>query len=199
MKLQSFIPSVLVLFLVAACERPGSESASFVPSEEQEEEVRTKGEEAATALMQSLGGQLKGALQSGGPVSAIQVCQQAAMPLTEAAGAGREGVTIRRTTLRPRNPANAPDEIDREVLTGMEAAMDKESSPPGAVIRWESATARYYRPLLVQEVCLNCHGDPESFPSALTDALAQLYPDDEATGYSLGQLRGVIRVDVSLE
>jgi hypothetical protein len=111
--------------------------------------------------------------------------------MTAAAGEQFEGVTIRRTTLKPRNPANAPDETDRGVLEKL-AAM----SPPGATIEWQDEVARYYQPLIVQEVCLNCHGDPASFPAELTEKLADLYPDDQATGYALGDFRGVIRVDV---
>lgn len=159
--------------------------------------VRETGEKAAAALMKSLGGKLKGALQEGGPVEAIRVCQQAALPLTAEAGNQFPGVTVRRTTLKPRNPANTPDETDRSVLLELEAAMKDSSTPPEPRLVWEEDVARFYQPLLIQEVCLNCHGKPGDLKPELKETLATLYPADQATGYSPGDLRGVIRVDVA--
>ena len=159
------------------------------PSAEVVARVTGRGEAAAKVLMDRLGAQLKSAMESGGPVAAIAVCQQVAIPLTASAGAEFEGVAIKRTSLKPRNPANAPDEMDRSVLEEMAA-----QSPPQPVIRWEDGVARFYRPLLIQEVCLKCHGDPATFPKELTEALASAYPGDAATGYALGELRGAIRV-----
>jgi hypothetical protein len=181
------------LVVMAGCERAALEAGSgdAAPSAQEITQVTAQGEAAANALMERLGAQLKGALESGGPVAAITVCQQVALPLTTAAGSEFEGVTIKRTTLKPRNPANAPDDRDRAVLMEMSA-----QSPPQPVIRWEDGVAHYYRPLIVQEVCLKCHGDPATFPKELSAALAAAYPADEATGYALGDLRGAIRVTI---
>ena len=41
---------------------------------------------------------------------------------------------------------------------------------------------------------MNCHGEPAAFPEQLTARLNELYPDDQATGYQTGQLRGAFRV-----
>lgn len=185
----------LVAVLAVACDRVEPEQkieSTSLPTEAEQRRVSERGEAASEALMKSLGGQLKAALQSGGPVQAIIVCQQAALPLTTAAGESFDGVTVRRTTLKPRNPANAPDDTDRRVLE----AMARAEGVPEPVIEWEDDAARFYRPLMMQEVCLNCHGDPASFPTELTQALAERYPNDLATGYALGDFRGVIRVDV---
>ena len=150
------------------------------------------GAAVSKGLMEKLGGQLKAALEAGGPVAAIGVCRSVALPLTAAAAQEREGVAVRRTTLKPRNPANAPDGTDREVLEAMAAA-----ESPKPAIRRDGAAARYYQPLVVQELCLKCHGDPAGFPADLVEALALHYPEDAATGYALGELRGAIRVDFS--
>lgn len=166
-------------------------AADEAPSPEAVAEVTARGEAAARVLIERLGAQLKGAMESGGPVAAITVCQQVAIPLTASAGAEFEGVTVKRTTLKPRNPANAPDDKDRAVLEAMAA-----QSPPQPAIRWEDGVAHFYRPLMIQEVCLKCHGDPATFPEELTEALASAYPADAATGYALGDLRGAIRVTV---
>ena len=179
-----------ILVVCTGCEDRGEE-VGFTPSNQELAEVRETGASVASTLMKNLGGQLKAALQSGGPVSALHVCQQAAEPLTEASSADFEGVIVRRTTLRPRNPKNAPDEIDRAVLESLMSSEEQD-----ILIEWTAEGARYYQPLLIQEICLTCHGDPNTFPPDLAATLADLYPDDQATGYALGDLRGVIRVDI---
>ena len=42
----------------------------------------------------------------------------------------------------------------------------------------------------VEPLCLVCHG--KGLSDEVQDALEQYYPDDTATGYSLGQVRGAI-------
>ena len=198
MKLERLLLFLALAAGLAACQKQAPAPAEATAAELAE--VQETGRAAASALMKSLGGQLKGALESGGPVTALQVCQQAAGPMTEAAGKSFEGATIRRTTLKPRNPANAPDAIDRRVLEKLAGAAEvpaehielvgDPASPGGG-------TFRFYKPLVIQEVCLKCHGDPAGFSSELADTLARLYPEDQATGYGLGDFRGVIRVDVA--
>ena len=48
----------------------------------------------------------------------------------------------------------------------------------------------YAEPLVIQPVCLTCHG-AEVGPE-IKAAIAERYPQDQATGYKLGELRGVI-------
>jgi hypothetical protein len=180
--------ALAALLLLSSCGDSQKPTAS-VPDDAAVAEI---GVSVAKSLMESLGGQLKAALEAGGPVAAIEVCRSVALPLTAAAADSREGVSVRRTTLKPRNPANAPDETDREVLEAMAAA-----ETPQPAIRREGAAARYYQPLVVQETCLKCHGEPTSFPAELRETLALRYPDDAATGYALGDLRGAIRVEIA--
>lgn len=180
-----------------SCEKhdpPPVEVDGGAPAPEEVARVVKEGEAVAGALMKTLGAQLKAALEQGGPVAAIEVCQQVAMPLTDSAAGGRTDVAIGRITDRPRNPKNAASVSDRAVLAELKSALSEGSTEP--VIRWESERASYYKPLVIQEVCLNCHGDPETFPPPLVKALATHYPDDAATGYELGELRGAIRVDI---
>lgn len=53
----------------------------------------------------------------------------------------------------------------------------------------------YAEPLVIQEFGLGCHG------SAITPdvevALAEKYPTDKATGYAVGDLRGVAWVELT--
>lgn len=175
--------------LLSGC-RQGAETKA--PTSEEIQAVSEAGKKAAESLMTSLGGQLKAALETGGPVNAMRVCQQVAGPLTEAADKNFEEGSIRRTSLKVRNPKNAPDEMDRQVLENLASAEEL----PASHVEWSPGAARFYKPLVMQEICLKCHGDPATYPAELTTALAELYPSDQASGYRLGDLRGVIRVDI---
>ena len=55
---------------------------------------------------------------------------------------------------------------------------------------------RYYKPLKVAQVCLNCHGDAKTISPAVQKKLQALYPEDRATGYKEGDFRGVIRIEI---
>ena len=62
------------------------------------------------------------------------------------------------------------------------------------------ATSGQYGGFLVSNaLCLRCHGEPGPDISAEDLALIQrLYPQDKATGFKLGQLRGAWRIDFPL-
>ena len=56
---------------------------------------------------------------------------------------------------------------------------------------------RYMKAIPVVEPCLTCHGDAEEMDPAVIEAIREMYPEDAATGYDVGDLRGLIRVGVS--
>ena len=156
------------------------------------------GDGIADKLMQSLGSKLKTALQAGGPAHALEVCKQLAEPSTEMVSSEFEGIKVSRVSLKPRNQANAPDELDKEILTKWQQQIDAGGTVPKSELHYrDDSTAVFYRPIMTQEVCMNCHGEPEAFPQQLTARLNELYPDDQATGYQTGQLRGAFRVAFS--
>ena len=47
------------------------------------------------------------------------------------------------------------------------------------------------------DVCLTCHG--KQIPEKLSAQLEKLYPDDQATGFSKGDIRGAFTVVKILE
>jgi hypothetical protein len=55
---------------------------------------------------------------------------------------------------------------------------------------------RYYAPLMVAPLCVQCHGAAEALEPGVREILRDRYPDDRATGYAAGDFRGVIRVSI---
>ncbi|MCL7489037.1 MAG: DUF3365 domain-containing protein [Desulfobulbaceae bacterium] len=81
---------------------------------------------------------------------------------------------FRITSLKPVNPVNSPDEIERAALAQFEqgvAEFDTVSDTP------EGRVHRYIAPLMVQESCLSCHAEH---------------------GYKIGDIRGALSISVPL-
>jgi hypothetical protein len=152
------------------------------------------------AFAQQLGTELKGELQkalsSGGAVAAIDVCRKRA-PEIASALSGESGAIVSRTALRVRNPANAPDDLQRAVLGQFaeELASGRYEMPLEAAVeidRGGGIERRYLRAIPMEDLCLACHG--QTIAPEIAAAIASAYPQDQATGFAPGELRGAISV-----
>jgi hypothetical protein len=183
----------------AASDAEGSSEAGTLSSEEQVIEI---GESSAMTLLKSLKGNLESAIDEGGPANAIQFCNQEAIPLTTEVqeNLGR-GLEIKRTSFKYRNPDNAPDSFEEEALHYFEQLREENGEMPQYYIQQieETGEHRYYKPLPVGGLCLNCHGDLAQINPAVQEVLAEKYPDDLAVGYKEGDFRGVVRVSIPAE
>lgn len=165
--------------------------------------IRQAGEAATAILATRLVTELTAALAAGGPERAVDVCHTKALPLTNEPLPGLpQIVAVKRTSLRLRNPANAPDAAERAALDHV-AALVADGQPAPAVLVQKIETAgttapewRLYRSVGVQAACLACHGAPEAQAPSLRALLRARYPQDAATGYAVGDWRGLIRVTV---
>jgi hypothetical protein len=171
-----------------------------VAPEEGERVIQIAGP-AAAELMRTLVGRLTSALEEGGPIQAMELCSTEAMPLTRMVEAGLpQPLSLKRTSFRYRNPANAPDAGEEAALIFFERAIQEGGEAPAHFVQRVSETElRYYQPLFVGGACLGCHGDPESMDPGIERLLSERYPEDLATGYGTGDFRGLVRVSVPAE
>ncbi len=172
------------------------------PSAEETAKIRAIGDQATGILLGELKSRLIGAVQKSGPAGAIEACKLDAMILTEkAAKLSDIPVNVKRTTNKYRNPINAPDKWDKEALSFFESKEGVRDYFPEFYVQKikneDQTLFRYYKPLKTYSMCLNCHGD--QINKDVKSKLDSLYPDDLATGYSKGDFRGAIRVEVSKE
>jgi hypothetical protein len=185
----------LALLLIAAC---GKAPPPPWPDELHRAKALEVGGGAAGQLSSTLIGHLTAAVDSSGPAGAIDFCSTQALALTAEAVASMEGVEIRRTTTRLRNPANAPDPLDAEALAWFESQLASTGTLPKEWVQNEGQEAmRYYRPLVTNEMCVRCHGPVESLMPEVAAVLAERYPQDQAIGYAPGDFRGLIRVRIA--
>lgn len=141
----------------------------------------------------TLQSELKLGLSEGGPVGAISVCSAKA-PQIASDLSRRSGAKVRRTSLRYRNPANAPEPWEAEVLRQFELASSTFDStvPPEYFARAEDGSARYMSVIRVGPVCLACHG--ESLTPEIAAKVDADYPHDRARGYEVGDVRGAFSI-----
>lgn len=161
--------------------------------------------EQSRAATQKLGGALKSALEEavaeGGPLNALNVCHDEAQAIADRI-CDEEGLTVGRTSRKFRNPANAPDDWEMaglESFSGRIAAGEKAKD----LEMWATVTGadgaltfRYLKAIPTGPLCLKCHGS-ELEPD-LDQKLVELYPDDHARGFAVGDMRGAFTVKLDL-
>ncbi len=105
---------------------------------------------------------------------------------------GASSFRFRRVSLKNRNPMNTPSAQQAEILQQWESGQIKPA--------FYQAEGKFYtmHPIKVaQPLCLNCHGDTTTLDKKAAAEVAKLYPQDKATGYKLGDLRGAFVTEVA--
>ena len=155
-------------------------------------------------VVKQFGGELKAellsSLKEGGPLNAVSVCSQKAPRIAENLSQERN-LIIARTSLKFRNPENAPDIWEQRVLQSFEERrVNKEAV--GDMEHYEELTVdgkqvfRYMKAIPVGEPCLTCHGT--QMPRDLQTRLNELYPEDQSVGFSLGEILGAFSITLPM-
>lgn len=141
----------------------------------------------------ALKGELRDALATGGPLAAIDICKDRA-PRIASDLSRSSGAKLRRTSLRFRNPVNAPEPWEARVLREFEAASASggDAPPLEYFFREDDGTVRYMAAIRTDGVCLACHG--VAIAPQIGAKLDSEYPYDSARGYVAGDIRGAFSV-----
>ncbi|MGP9812646.1 Tll0287-like domain-containing protein [Rhodopseudomonas sp. NSM] len=162
-------------------------------------------EAEAQALIKDFGGSLlgalKGSIESSGPVEAVAFCNKEAPGIAAQASRQSGGWQISRTSLKPRNPASAPDDFERKAMSdfvGRIAAGEPVASLHHAEIVEHDGrrSFRYVQAIPTGELCLGCHGS--AIKPDVAAKIRALYPDDQATGFKPGEMRGAFTLSKPL-
>ncbi|MCP4048260.1 MAG: DUF3365 domain-containing protein [Gammaproteobacteria bacterium] len=139
---------------------------------------------------------LKTTMQAGGPVAAIGACNTQASPISQTVAA-KHGMALSRVSLQTRNPANAPNVWQTLVLEEFEK--QHAAGKNTATLAWSETVNtggeqefRFMKAIPTGAACLNCHGT--NISADVSGVLANLYPEDKATGFSEGDIRGAFVV-----
>jgi len=184
-----------MLMLFMACSTPAPEAPppspepAVIQDAAAEAKALAQANDALGELKKSFKARLGEVLPEGGPTAAVAVCSTEAQALTAALSA-TVGGRVGRSSTKLRNPEN---EGPRWVREWLEAA-DEDTAGISEVV---DGKARVLKPIVVEPPCMACHGvdiDP-----AVATVLAERYPDDAATGYGIGDLRGAMWAEVPVQ
>lgn len=153
----------------------------------------TEGKIITSATFKALSGELQQAMKAGGVAEAVQYCNVKALPITDSL-AQKYNATIKRTSDRIRNPNNRADSTELAIIKTYKTALAAGHEIAPQILR-QGTEHHYYAPIITQGLCLNCHGSKTDMPAY--DIIAELYPDDLATDYEMGELRGIWSVHLS--
>lgn len=183
----------LLLLAAAACSRSKPTGESSALATVPDSPYVSIGERIAAAAADTLRQSLLSAIGSGGFASAISFCNEHAKSLTEVTS---DSVVIKRTSIRFRNPENKPDDVAREVLKEWEEELQQSKRIEARLIRRKSeGEIHFFKPIMMQAMCLNCHGqvDKNIQPPTLA-RIREKYPDDLAINFQEGDLRGAWQI-----
>ena len=150
----------------------------------------------ADAYQTALQAELSAALKQVGPVGAIGVCQSTAPAIAKDMSA-KGDLAVSRIARRNRNPGNAvPAELD--ALYQQLERQPVKNGAPHVVTATISGRDVFMRALpMKDQPCSQCHGT--DIAPDVAAAIKASYPDDRATGFAVGDLRGAMLVTRSAQ
>jgi len=193
--------SIYIMLILSAqltfigCQKPQTNPGSSIGKNVQPLVTLTGGQQkqkelaiaAKEKLFQSLLGELTESMGENGPGKSISVCKTRAPEI--AAAIGKEtGVRIGRTSIKLRNPGNRPPDWAVSFVTNQienEVEVELPENGLGVLL-----------PIRLKATCTLCHGTDDQVMPEVRAAIATDYPEDQATGFAEGDLRGYFWVEV---
>lgn len=154
----------------------------------------------AKTFVEQLQPELKAGMKNGGPVNAIGVCHSKAPQIAHDL-AKSSGWNVNRVSLKPRGASATPDSWETAVMEKFNAQLasgaDIKTIEFSEIVSQNGQQEfRYMKAIPTGEVCLKCHGTDVAAP--VKEAISKFYPQDQATGYQMGQIRGAFSFSKAL-
>lgn len=160
-------------------------------STKEKNEYITKGKEVTQASFKELSGQLSTQMKEGGLAQAIPFCNVQALPITHLLEE-KFNVTIKRTSDKLRNSKNEPTNRELEIILEYKSSLANKKKLAPIVELDNNNKKHFYAPITLKADCLVCHGKLHENVNAKTDSIIKsFYPNDKATGYVEGDVRGI--------
>lgn len=143
----------------------------------------------------NIGKNLMKAVKERGAAGAVEFCNTRAIPITDSMAVVLN-TKVKRVSDKPRNPINAANSQEIAYIEGWRKAKANGEKYPPKVTEIENKMVGYY-PIEINQTCLKCHGIPEK--QINTETLANIkksYPNDKATSYAEGEIRGIFVVEM---
>jgi len=163
-------------------------------------EIKLEAKSAIMKMGKTLKSNMKKNMKQGGAIQAAQFCTQKATKLeTKINSTFRDGLSVKRVSLKYRNPANKPTADEKAVLAKIQNDLQNNRKVPKMIVKQLSANSyKVYKPIFIaKKVCLKCHGDITTLSKGAYKVIKSKYPHDKAVGYQIGDLRGAFVVSIT--
>lgn len=188
------------LFILFSCK---SDKSSVTESKQfdrlSSEEVLEQGKQIAATSFKALSAQLKTAIKKDGLQSAVKYCQTNALKITDSLS-NNYNVNIKRTSEKFRNSENKPNSNELSVLLKYQNDKNNGYIMEPFVEKVNDAEFNFYSPIIINDLCLKCHGIVgETLLKEDRLYIKEFYPQDLATGYQKGDLRGMWSINFKIK
>lgn len=199
MKSQSVIFTFLMLLslLLSGC---GNNDTDKITDQKtltaaERSDYKDKGMQLVSETQKNLGSNLVKAINEGGTIHALEFCNIKAYPLTDSMATALKA-HITRVTDQPRNPDNAATERQLTYIRSAKQTLASGNNINPEISVVNGRVTGYY-PIITNQMCMQCHGNEKGQIDENTLAkIKELYPNDLATGYEVGDLRGIWVVEM---
>ncbi len=192
--LRALLASSLAAVCVAGAARAADPGRLLAPEEipAAYAPALARGDAAMNVLRERFLKRMQALMTSGGPKEALVVCPTEAPRLAKEVGELNH-LDIGRTSFRVRNAANAPRPWAASYVAA--AAGKKVDEVKPAVFDLGDRLGML-RPMATMPLCVKCHGPADAIAPEVKDEIARRYPKDQGVGFSPGEVRGFIWVEV---
>ena len=200
---------LLILIISVSCKQQMSESDRKVALEDfKSQEVRRvnkseifvagfeRGKEISTIVQNVLNSRLTSTINEHGAVAAIAYCNVNVYPIVDSLSKAL-GADIKRTSMQFRNPEDAPDQLEAELLDAYQYSIEVGTSVSDNIQEYDSVTLIYTKPIVAGQMCLACHGT--EVETSVKNRIAEIYPNDKALNHKLNDLRGMWSIKLSVK
>lgn len=154
------------------------------------------GQTIATKTQGILGKNLMQAIAENGVERAVSFCSTKAISLTDSMAVDLNA-SVKRVSDKHRNPNNTANEAELKYIKSAKEVLIAGNTPEPTLRTHDEKYIGYY-PIVTNQMCMKCHGDPNSeIAPATLSKLNTLYPNDMATGYKPNELRGIWVVEMN--
>ena len=139
------------------------------------------------------------AIKEKGAAGAVDFCNEKAMVLTDSISA-IHAASIQRLSDKNRNPKNILlENIDKQAWDSIALLMQNKEQIKKHWLTKENNAIYYYKAIPIgMPTCLSCHGNKEvDIAQETMRQITTRYPNDKATGYQMGQLRGIWKIKLN--
>ena len=99
--------------------------------------------------------------------------------------------TIKRVSDKPRNKNNKASLNELKYINTFKTIIVSKKEPQ-PIIEETNDSVNFYYPITTTALCLQCHGQPQQeIKSKTLQSIKALYPDDQAIGYGINEVRGI--------